>query len=437
MRRVMNKYICGAVSLAGILLFLAMGMMHAKTGIDVGTDLPCVEIHLSDAPLEEFHSGNKTTKYGGNQVTVTDPEQGTVCTDSDVELKGRGNSSWKMPKRSYQIKFHEKRSLLGMHEARKWLLIANYADASLMRNRLICDLAGELMDYAPDSRYVDLWIDGEYLGNYLLCEKIEVGDGKVELQNDMGLLAEIDNFYYFETEEQFQSSISGSHFTMKDAKNDAVSAEAFVEFEAFINQFERLLYAEENDWEQISSMIDVESFIQYYFMQESEFSASSCRTSLYMYWDGPDDKLHMGPVWDFDKAVGYSMRAKFGGDTQVDYVKNIQDYMGTEKDMTWYTELFEIPEFCEEVSRVYEEQIREVFYTADALIDQYREEIAGSAKRNFGRWEITEIPENCGHDPYTYETWEEAVDGLQEWVRVRILYFDHRYSVDGSDSEVL
>lgn len=432
MRRVMNKYVCGAVSLAVILLLLAAGMMHAKTGTYKDTDLPCVEIHLSDVSLEELHSGNKTTKYSGNQVTVTDPKQGMVCTDPDVELKGRGNSSWKMPKRSYQIRFHEKRSLLGMHEAKKWLLIANYADASLMRNRLICDLAGEMMDYAPDSRYVDLWIDGEYLGNYLLCEKIEVDDEKVKLQNDMGLLAEVDNFYYYETEEQFQSSVSGSHFIMKDAKNHAASAGAFEAFEAFINRFESLLYAEETDWEQLSLMIDVESFIQYYFMQELAENSDSCRTSLYMYWDGPDDQLHMGPVWDFDKAVGYSMRAKFGGDTEADYVKNIQDYMGTEKDIAWYTELFKIPEFCEEVSRVYEEQIREVLYMADALMDQYREEIAGSANRNFRRWEITEIPENCGHDPYTYETWEEAADGLTEWVRARIIYLDQTYSVNDS-----
>lgn len=427
MRRIIKKYAYGAALLAGVLALLTAGLLRAERRADKGTDIPCVEISLGDVSLEELHSGDKKTKYDKNEITISDPELGVVCTDLDVELRGRGNSSWKMPKRSYQIKFREKRSLLGMKEAKKWLLIANYADASLMRNRLICDLAGELMDYAADSRYVDLWINGEYLGNYLLCEKVEVGDGRLNLKDDRGILVEVDNFYYYETEDQFEGPISGSHFTLKDARNASMGAEAFAEFETFIAQLESLLYAEEKDWEQISNMIDVDSFVKYYFMQELAENSDSCRTSLYMYRDGPDDRLHIGPVWDFDKAVGYSMRTKFGGNTEVDYVKNIQDYMGTEKDISWYTELFRIPEFQEEAERVYTEQIGEVFHLSDALIDQYCTEIGDSADRNFERWPITGIPENCGHDPYTYETWEEAVKGLREWVNARVAYLDQTY----------
>lgn len=427
MRREIKKYSYGMALLAAGVVLLAAALSRPKKEPSQPEDLASIKLALQKVSLEELNEGNKSDRYGGNQMTVTDPERGIAYSDSDVEIKGRGNSSWKLPKRGYQLKLREKRDMLGMGEAKKWLLIANYPDASLMRNRLICDLAGELMEYAPESRHVDLWVDGEYLGNYLLCEKVEVKDGRVELTDDRGLLVEIDNFYYFESEDRFQSPISGAYFTLTDAKNDAAAQEAFGEFETFIRQFESLLYAEEKDWEQIRAMIDVDSFVQYYFMEELAENSDSCRTSLYMYRDGPEDKLHMGPVWDFDKAVGYSMRAKFGGDTDVDYVKNIQDYMGTEKDMTWYTELFEIPEFREEVKRVYAEQVKDVFHTAGGLIEQYREEIKGSAERNFEKWEISEIPENCGHDPYTYETWEDAVDDLRSWVESRVAYLDRTY----------
>ena len=99
-----------------------------------------------------------------------------------------------------------------------------------------------------------------------------------------------------------------------------------------MSRFEDLLYAEDKDWDQISSMIDVDSFVAFYLLEEFSENPDSCRTSLYMYQDGPNDVLHMGPVWDFDKALGYAQKKKYGGDPKRDYVSQIQEYMGTEKD---------------------------------------------------------------------------------------------------------
>lgn len=407
-------------------VFLLAGALVWKTGDNIAQEnrIPKVEVTLEDTTLEEIHDGDKKVRYEAACVSVTDPEQGDLLTDYHVEIRGRGNSSWKMPKKSYQLHFGRETELLGMDPAEKWVLIANYADASLMRNKLMYDLAGEMMDYVPESRYVDLWVDGEYLGNYLLCEKVETGVGRVDLKDERGLLIEIDNIYYYEEARQFQGPASGSHFTLKDAVNEAYADEAFAEFEVFIGQLEHLLYAEEKDWNQISQMIDVESFVEYYYIEEMAENSDSCRTSLYMYWDGSDDRLHMGPVWDFDKAVGYSMRGKYGGNTQNDYVRNIQDYMGEGKDLTWYTELFKIPEFCEAAREIYEVKIHEVFGKAGELLEQYREQISASAENNFLRWDITEIPKTCDHEPYMYENWGEAVDGLKQWVEERIEYME-------------
>lgn len=418
-RKNIEKYFLSILLFTEICLTVILGKTKAVKGQSVPDQLPQMEILLSDTSLDELCEGDKDIRYSGNQVIISSPDGRTLYTDQAVELKGRGNSSWKMPKRSFQIKFSQKTGLFGMTEARKWLLIANYADASLMRNRLIYDMAGEFMEFAPDSQFVDLWIDGEYQGNYLLCEKVEIGEGRVDLKNEKGILVELDNIYWYE-EIQFQSQLSGTHFTLKDTVNEFYAEEAFSEFEDYVNSFESLLYAEEKDWEQISAMIDVDSFVKYYYIQELAENSDSCRTSVYMYKDGPDDLLHLGPVWDFDKAVGYSMRKKYGGDAAVSYVNNIEEYMGVGKDHTWWTELFKIPEFQDEARRIYQEQIQAVFSRADLFIEQYQEEIRVSANANFQLWDITEIPMSCDHEPYMYETWDEAAEGLRDWIGERI-----------------
>ena len=76
-----------------------------------------------------------------------------------------------MPRRSYQIKLPSRDSMLGMPPAKKWLLIANYADASMMRNKLMYDLAGQMMDFAPQAKFADVWIDDEYKGTYLVWQR--------------------------------------------------------------------------------------------------------------------------------------------------------------------------------------------------------------------------------------------------------------------------
>lgn len=415
-----------------ILILLILGAAKAQKCENPDSGLPSVEITLADSSLEELNENDKSCIYSETCVAIHDPQTGYQYSDTRTEIKGRGNSSWKMPKKSYQIKFSQKTNLLGMDASKKWLLISNYADASLMRNKLMYDLAGKLMNDTPDSRYVDLWINGTYLGNYLLCEKVEIGTGRLDLKNREGLLAEIDNIYFYEEEEQFQSQISGTHFVLKDSvaddleKEDSTAREAFREFEGRINRFEELLYAEETDWEAISALIDTESFIKYYFLEELAANSDSCRTSVYLYQDGPDDRLHMGPVWDFDKAVGYSMRAKYGGDPENDYVRNIEEYMGTGKDNTWYSALFQIPEFREAAGRLYRDEIEGVFLAAGDLIDSYAGEIRASAEKNYESWDISEIPENCDHDPYTYTAWEDSVNGLKAWVEERTAHLSSR-----------
>lgn len=410
-----------------ILIFICAGLITRDSSEDPEMDLPAIHISLNDCTLEEIHDGATGIPYEGNTLDLDGKEY------TNVRVKGRGNSSWKMPRRSYQIKLHNRDSVLGMPSAKKWLLIANYADASLMRNKLMYDLAAQIMDFAPQSEFADLWIDGDYRGVYLVCQRIATGKTSLNLKSEQGILAEIDTFYWHDVDSYFKSNYSPAVFTLKDSpaddmeKEDSLARKSFSDFEDYVRRFEDLLYAEEKDWEQISSMMDVESFLSFYLLEEFSENPDSCRTSLYLYQDGPDDVLHMGPVWDFDKALGYAQKGKYGGDPERDYVSNIQEYMGTENDCTWYTELMKIPEFQDAVQEYYQTIARDVFLSSGQLIEDYRHRIAKSAEYTESIWPVAEIAENYGHDPVQFSTWDESVDYLDSWIQKRIQYFDQKW----------
>ena len=423
----LKKHIRRLLLINAILIFICAGLITRDSSEDPEMDLPAIHIFLNDCTLEEIHDGATGIPYGGNTLDLDGKEY------TNVRVKGRGNSSWKMPRRSYQIKLHKRDSVLGMPPAKKWLLISNYADASMMRNKLMYDLAGQMMDFAPQSEFADLWIDGDYRGVYLVCQRIATGKTSLNLKSEQGILAEIDTFYWHDADSYFKSNYSPAVFTLKDSpaddmeKEDSLARKSFSDFEDYVRRFEDLLYAEEKDWEQISSMMDVESFLSFYLLEEFSENPDSCRTSLYLYQDGPDDVLHMGPVWDFDKALGYAQKGKYGGDPERDYVSNIQEYMGTENDCTWYTELMKIPEFQDAVQEYYQTTARDVFLSSGQLIEDYRHRIAKSAEYTESIWPVAEIAENCGHDPVQFFCWNDAVDYLKNWTKKRIQYFDQKW----------
>ena len=135
------------------------------------SSLPSLRLTLNGTTLEQVHR-DKNVKYPGNDLVVTDGDD--VFTGT-VEFKGRGNSTWReYAKKPYQIKFSKKTSVLGMPAAKKWILLANASDDSMIRTRLVYDAAEQMgFPYVTEYKYVDLWVDGEYLGVYLIGEKAE------------------------------------------------------------------------------------------------------------------------------------------------------------------------------------------------------------------------------------------------------------------------
>ena len=264
----LKKHIRRLLLINAILICVCAGLITRDSSEDPEMDLPAIHISLNDCTLEEIHDGATGIPYEGNTLDLGGKEY------TNVRIKGRGNSSWKMPRRSYQIKLHKRDSVLGMPPAKKWLLISNYADASMMRNKLMYDLAGQMMDFAPQAEFADVWIDDEYKGTYLVCQRLATGKTSMNLKSEEGILAEVDTFYWYDTEYRFSSEYSPAVFTLKDAcaddlgKEDSIAEKSFADFENYVRRFEDLLYAEDKDWDQISSMIDVDSFVAFYLLEE-------------------------------------------------------------------------------------------------------------------------------------------------------------------------
>lgn len=399
------------------------------------SDLPSLSISLNGITLDEINNSSKDIKYKQNTLTLnTKNNEKQNFTDTDVEIKGRGNFTWKLPKRGYQIKLSSKKNVLGMGKAKTWILLANYADSSLLRNKITSDLAQELgLAYTGECAYVDLWVDGNYQGNYLLIEKVQVDKNRVNLSDENGIIAELDNNYYETEENYFVSNKSGTAFVLKDSvaddeeKKDSQSEKAFNEFRNYINEFETYLYSDKKDWKKISSMIDVESFIKYYFIQEFTEDPDGCRSSVFMYKDGATDKLHMGPIWDYDSALGNYTSKALGGNTDIDYIINIKKYMPNSNE--WYTQLFQIKEFRKIVSDMYNNSIKKSLENVTTNITKNQSAIIKSAEMNFIKWDtLGKNTPFVGSDRINKATYNEEVQYLSNWVQNRVNYLNKRYS---------
>ncbi len=368
------------------------------------SDLPCMYISLNGTTLSEINA-DKDVKHQGNSVTITDVDDTANDLDkTNVEMKGRGNSSWSCyDKKGYQIKFDKKTSVLGMEKAKKWVLLANSSDCSMMKNKIAFDAANQMgFAYTPDAEYVDLWVDGDYIGNYLVTEKVEIGSSRLNLTDANAVLMEYDNDFYKSEDYYFTDEITGTHFVMKESNTDNDTT-GMTDFQNTLHELELEMYSNRGcySWADISAKLDVESFAKWYVVNEYFLNKESTSTSFYLYKDGANGKICAGPVWDFDSAMG----AGTSGASDL--------YMYQH----WLLQLlFEKSEFQTLVQQVYS-QYASVLNSADEEVLTLQSEIQNSANMNYLRWYRLGTTDAKGNTfPATYE---EAVNDLQTWLSTR------------------
>ena len=371
------------------------------------SSLPSLRLTLNGTTLEQVHR-DKNVKYPGNDLVLTDGDD--VLTGT-VEFKGRGNSTWReYAKKPYQIKFSKKTSVLGMPAAKKWILLANASDDSMIRTRLVYDAAEQMgFPYVTEYKYVDLWVDGEYLGVYLIGEKAEIGKNRLNLQDPAGAMFELDNGFATDEDHYFFEGRLNSYFALKEIveEDDAHIAQAMSNFQTAMTRFTTALTSE--GWEnlslaQLNRMIDVDSLARYYLMNEYVLNGEGFFTSFFWYQDGASDVLHVGPLWDFDTCMGNKQ-------------EKVTDYNACDTSVLM-KKMLNIPAFYQRVQELYA-RYEPVLTGMAGQIDGRKAEIGVSADLNYLRWNTlgTANPKPGGM-PFA-PTYDEALDRVRTWLNGR------------------
>lgn len=266
------------------------------------TNLPTVVVNIANG--EEVIEKEKNLI--SNVYIIS--ENGTeLLATSGTEIRGRGNASWNFEKKPYRLKFDEKQSPLGAPaSAKKWTLISNHGDKTLMRNILAFEVSRRVgQPYTPFCHPVDLIINGEYRGCYQLCDQVEAASGRVPAKD--GYLIEIDAYAW--DEEVMFASKTGIPVTIKHPDEDDITDEQKKFIEDYFNKFEAAALA--SNYTDANSgyrkYLDLDSFLRNFII--GEFCANTdAFWSVYMYKDAADGKLYTGPTWDNDLSFDNDYR---------------------------------------------------------------------------------------------------------------------------------
>mgnify|MGYP001626789205 FL=1 len=325
---------------------------------------------------------------------------------TNLRIRGRGNTTWSFPKKPYQIKFDNKENVLGMPKDKKWILLANYSDKTMLRNELAFVLSRfSNLDWTPESRFVELFINNEYLGVYQVVQKVEESSNRVNIGDD-GYLLEVDQLSRLDPDDVFFET-NNYLFNIKDPNLDFGDNQYNI-IKNYIEITENTLLGNNftNPIEGYSKYIDVDSFVDWYLINEiTKNNDAIFFSSVYMNYT-PGGKLKMGPVWDYDISLG---NINYNGNETTDgfWIKNA----------TWYSRLFEDPNFVTKVKSRFN-----FFYNNRDLFQEHINSnslyLNQSQERNFYKWPIlgTYIWPNNVY----FSTYDEEVIYLKEWLDERL-----------------
>ena len=335
----------------------------------------------------------------------------------DLTIRGRGNSSWLyMPKKSYKIEFVKKQSMLGMPKDKDWALISNYADKTLMKNYLMYNLSAKLgAFYSPRCEFAELYLNGEYLGVYLLTETIKIGKNRVDIpENDDSYLVEIDGKYKKNEQVVFSdiitTSLGKNSFRIHEPKN--ASENVLLKIEDHIKSLETFIKKiEPNTDNKVEQWVNIDDYLKFYWVQEfSKNPDATFSTSVYFVWEN-NNPIKMGPVWDFDIS--------FGGHNDSTKISPEDWYI---KNACWNAYLFK-DSVLNRTRRDFWMENKNRFEQTVNIVDSLYILLKPAAKNNFKKWNILESTQHPFHH-YAYGSYKEAVADLKNWIKMRIQWID-------------
>ena len=372
--------------------------------------------------------------YVNAYVTVRGAEnEEDNITEVLTEIKGRGNSTWGMAKKPYRLKFDEKIKFLGNEAKEKnWVLLANYADKTLMRNALAFETARNMFEFGftPSVKFVDVVLNGEFLGSYMVTDQVEVKKKRVPVTeqdetttiNDPeitgGYLIEVDGFA--DSEISWFQTNKGMKVTIKYPKDDEINSDQSYYIKNYTQQMENALFSSnytdaELGWRKY---IDEASMVDWYIACEL-FGNSDAWWSTYMYKER-NDVFKFGPLWDFD--IAFNNDDRLGDATQKLMRTNAHE------PRTWISRWWQDAGFVASVkarwAEVRKAGVKEFMINYINSTEDYLE---SSQQNNFQRWNI--LNKIVYRELAARGTYEAEVDFLRQYVGNRISYLDNQFSL--------
>ncbi len=385
-------------------------------------NVPALFITTASGSLEYIEAEKGNSESGMYEMVGAD---GRILASGELnKLKARGNVTFLEDKKPYQMSLSEPADLLGTGELENYILLANRQDQSLLRDRIVYDLAGEMgLAYSPVSIHVDLYINREYRGSYQLSEKVEAAPGRIEIdvsgqEKETGFLAALE--FAARAQEDGENYLTTSHNQCVIVRRPKEPTEAQMDYiEAVFQEVEDA--AREGSIEDAD--IDMESFAKKYLVEEISKNLDAMSSSQFFYKDaGSASVLYAGPVWDYDKSLGNPL-------IEHNRSGNFQEPRGlyaatVQENGSWWYDLYQQPAFRERAVAEYRESaLPAIEAMLNGAIDGYRDEIWASAYLDYMRWDPFE-DFKYGEELEFETEYQAEIDTIKEFLRLRMEFLN-------------
>jgi len=404
---------------------------------------PNVCISLFDDENEVYNlSDVDKENYVKSKVSINNTEEKNTLNEVDAEFKGRGNGSWIEDKKGYKIKFNKKTSLFGREKNKHWVLIpcSNFDDKTLFKNYLAYNLTNAVfsnIEYTTNANWVNLYVNEEYRGVYLVCEHVRVGTGRVDIESEFG---ELDTGYLIEYDAYAEGTEGIDYFEIDGVKypftvhspdpedcegKDEEFIEQYRQQVAFIQEYTANTYAAalNHDFETFSTYADVDSFVDMYILHEYFKNMDTGWSSFYLY-KKPSGKIYAGPAWDFDiTAAASSGNASPEGIYVAGSVLETSPIAASEL----FIALYNTEEFKDLVVKRWNELSTSIKNFINEKLDQeFCETIKFDMAKNFVLWDKISLRSALNN-------WVNSVNNLRTWLNKRITWLNEEWSATNSE----
>lgn len=401
---------------------------------DFNSHLPILTVNTNGQKIPGESRDGSTIK---TEIKIYDDEtKNNYLTDEPkittfANIRYRGNSSMKFDKKGYLIKLMKEdgtkneQEIMGMSKHNEWVLHGPYLDKTLIRNYMWYNISAEIMEYAPNVRFCEIFVDGKYNGIYVMTESISRGiNGRISIDKYdkkdpvTGYIIRLDRG----EENPFQNLNNFSKYTNilgEKLRFDVVypsktffNSEIKKYIENDYSKFEKALYS--FDYKKYAQYIDVDNFVEYFLINEftKNYDAGSCSTYLYK---NLREKYKLC-VWDFNNCCDNFQE------------KSMRDEEFSLLGTVWYRMLFKDDQFTEKVIQKYW-QLRKTYFNEEYLnnyIDDTLAYLGDAVDRNFEVWGYTfEKNDLLKPEERNIKSKEEAVKQLKEFIAERIKYLDN------------